>query len=685
MVHCEQCGEEHKDKLKICPYTGKLFALERFFTKATVLDGKYRLERLVAASEAAVFTATHTLLDKKVAVKILFPEADLKETTKQMIREARAVSATGHPNIVAITDLGLSPEGALFIVMEYVEGPTLADVIRREAPLSISRAVWLISEILSGLAAVAKKGITHQDLTASNVMLIKDDLGQQAVKIMDFCVGRVTRSDPTKERKRPTRSGKTLIYLAPEQVRGKDDIDQRTDIYACGAILYHLITGHPPFGDSDQVGLIASILEGDFARPSSLAPSLPDELDRIIMRAMSGDRSRRFASAAELRAALKPFLSSASDEDLEWSPPGESGSDDTPRQVTLELGSPDPAQPGKAARKPAKPVAKPAARRPAGRKREKVPTGSKPALEATMAATTPTGERLRPLAKKKRPPVGKSIGLEAPDRGPIEPIASQEIFQELDSTSSKPDKPDRSEDSREVSLDLSALEGDVVPLDGLDAPSDAARDDLELDLDGQRIEDEQFLPGPDEGSARPGPGPGSADDDERDRFRPNLDDGTEPLSMLEVADDPFHSGGMTSRGTGRHERVSGPHDAVHKHRATGSAAFEGEQEDDFHRSALLVLAVLFVLGAALAAWPERLSLWTSVTDDYSASKMLHLETVPADADVYVNGRLEKSRPIRFAEADKKIDLRVQAVGFASKTLTGKTDDKAPVKVVLKKR
>lgn len=659
MAHCEHCDKEHDDKLKICPASGNLFALDRFFTKAKVLDGKYRLDDLVAASETAVFTATHALLNKKVAVKILFPEADLQQTTRQMIKEARAVSATGHPNIVAITDLGLSPEGALFIVMEYIQGPTLAEVIEKDAPLPVSRATWIVSEILAGLSAVAKKGITHQDLTASNVMLIKDDLGQPAIKIMDFCVGRVTQADLAPGKKRPPRQDKTLIYLSPEQIRSRDDVDQRTDIYACGVLLYHMLTGHPPFSGGDQLSLIASILEGEASAPSSKVPSIPAEMDSIVMKAMHGHRARRFASAAELRSQLASFLSRDQDEELEWSPPSAktAGESAPPRQVTLDLTSPDPG--------PAK-----------KRKPKPTPPADMPELQATqdvdmLLATGKTGKV--PRKKTPRPDQTGKLGITAPPKRAREPLASQEIFQDLDTPEPETKQPREPPPSEEISLDLDAMEANVVPLDGLGGPPET-EDDMELDLDQDRLGDEAFLPGPEQD-----------DSNQDDLFSPGPDDGVQSLAMLQVADDPYTSGMIASRDTGRQQRITGPNESARRPRATGSAAFDGEQEDDFHRSAIWVLVVILLVGAGWAIWPNRHTLLPMVTGDYSGLKMLQLKTTPADATIYVNGKLQQARPIRFSGDQEKLEVRVQAEGYASKVVTFQTDQKAPLEIVLKRR
>ena len=300
-----------------------------------------------------------------------------------------------------------------------------------------------------------------------------------------------------------------------------------------------------------------------------------------------------------------------------------------------------------------------------------------PALQDTVGLELPPSTRKSPRPQQAtRPRTGKNISLdlEAPPRKAREPLASQEIFQDLDQPDlalDQPDEPDEPQASEEVSLDLSSLEVNMVHLDGLESP-DEPEEDLEFDLDQKRVGDEEFLPGPE------------PDEDADDRFNPKMDDGVESLAMLGLADTPYTSG-LASRETGPHDRTTDPHDPVRRHRATGSAAFDGEQEDDFHRSAIWVLLVITLFGAAWAVWPDRYTLWTQVTGDFSTLKMLQLKTVPADAQVYINGKLEKSRPIRFSEDQEKIDLRVQKEGYSSHTQTVKTGRDKPLEVVLKKR
>ncbi len=258
-----------------------------------------------------------------------------------------------------------------------------------------------------------------------------------------------------------------------------------------------------------------------------------------------------------------------------------------------------------------------------------------------------------------------------------EPLANKEIFQGLDEVESDPaaaadpfaPPPDA---GAEPSIDLDSL--DMVSLDNMDGPGEPVvdeADDMELDLEQHSADENAFLSCPEP----------EAQKKERngDPFAPSMDDADTPMAMLDVADDPFIQGGKES---GRHERVTGPQRAVR--RSSGSAAFEGEQDTEFHRAAIQALLVLLFLGAVVAIWPERYKLWSAVSGDYSMLNMLPLTTVPRDAKVYVNGRLEQSRPIRYPGDLEALELRVQAPGYVTKKQTVKSDAKGAVKIVLKK-
>ena len=211
-----------------------------------VLGGRYRLVRhLARGGMAEVYVAEDQLLNRTVAVKVLFPELAHDEAfVERFRREARAAASLNHHNIVSVYDFG-EDEGSWFIVMEYVEGRNLRDIIRSEGQLDPPRAAALGAEVAAALAAAHAQGIIHRDVKPANV-LIAADAG--TVKVADFGIARAAGA-----RQGLTMPGTVLgtaTYLSPEQAQGAE-VDFRTDVYSLGMVLYEMLAGKPPFtGDS---------------------------------------------------------------------------------------------------------------------------------------------------------------------------------------------------------------------------------------------------------------------------------------------------------------------------------------------------------------------------------------------------------------------------------------------------
>ena len=306
MLTCELCGKDHPEDLRFCPETGKLFAPRRFFPEGMILEDKYCLGRLLGVGGiSVVFQAKHTLLGKDVAVKLLSPGlSEDPEMIERILREAKVASSTGHRNIVSITDMGETPEGLIFFVMELLRGRTLEYLIQGEAPIHAMRATWLIREVLAGLHVVHNKGIIHRNLKPGNVMVAIDEDGQELVKLMDFGISKVGETEGVQD---PVATGRILgpsRYMSPEQARGQGDLDPRADIYACGAMLYHMLSGEPAANASTHNARMAQILDGTILPLSSINPNIPDRMEKIVMRAMALDRRSRFPDAGAFRRAL---------------------------------------------------------------------------------------------------------------------------------------------------------------------------------------------------------------------------------------------------------------------------------------------------------------------------------------------------------------------------------------------
>jgi eukaryotic-like serine/threonine-protein kinase len=255
------------------------------------------LEKIGQGGMGEVFLAEDTKLERKVALKFLTAQySSDKEERKRFIHEAKAASALDHPNICSVYEIGETPEGQLFIAMGFYEGKTLKDKIKAR-PLPVNEAVETAIQIAEGLKKAHGKGIVHRDLKPANIMLTDEG----SVKIVDFGLAKL------KGLTRLTKSGTTLgtvAYMSPEQALGKE-VDQRSDIWSLGVILYEMLTGKLPFpGEYDQAILYAVINEQP-EPVTGLRSGIPLELERLIGKALAKDREERYQHADDLLADLR--------------------------------------------------------------------------------------------------------------------------------------------------------------------------------------------------------------------------------------------------------------------------------------------------------------------------------------------------------------------------------------------
>ena len=277
------------------------------------LSGRYLVTRKVGqGGMGAVYEATHTLIGKRVAVKVLLEKYARREAIMQRLeQEARLASSCQNEHIIDITDFGTTEDGRTFVVMEFLEGESLAECLARETQLPEQRILQIVSQAASALVAAHAKGIVHRDIKPENLFLLRrKDL--DFVKVVDFGISKSLRaSDEAEEQPRLTQTGMVLgtpLYMSPEQARGDDELDARVDIYALGVIMYEAATGRVPFIGNNYLSVISQVLNEDALPPRQIRPELSEELEAIVLRAMAKDRGDRYASAKDLLGDVTALL-----------------------------------------------------------------------------------------------------------------------------------------------------------------------------------------------------------------------------------------------------------------------------------------------------------------------------------------------------------------------------------------
>jgi len=269
---------------------------------ADVLANRYTIERPIARGGMAdVFLARDQQLDRLVAVKVLFPEfARDPSFVERFRREAQNAAMLNHANIVGVFDYG-QQQGTYFIVMEYVEGQSLRDILRAQGRLPAMQAARIGSEIAAALDFAHRHGVVHRDIKPGNVLLTP----QGQVKVTDFGIA----ANPTDAAAGLTATGAvigTATYFSPEQAQGYP-VDGRTDVYALGVVLYEMVAGRPPFTAETPLAVAMKHVREAVVPPSQLVPDLPPDLERVISTALAKDMTVRYQSAGDLRADLMRF------------------------------------------------------------------------------------------------------------------------------------------------------------------------------------------------------------------------------------------------------------------------------------------------------------------------------------------------------------------------------------------
>jgi serine/threonine-protein kinase len=276
-------------------------------SNAPVLAGRYALRAEIGRGGCAVIFEAHDLrLGRLVALKVVRHDARDVNAHARFAREARACAAIHHPNVCGLSDAGYLEDGRPYLVMERLQGETLASYFRHGGVLTPDSAIDVALQLLSALDTVHALGVVHRDVKPDNVFLVPRNGCGRLVKLLDFglCRG-IAPEGP--EAETLTRTGQvvgTPEYMSPEQASGKRQFDARVDIYAVGVILYEALSGRRAFTGKNPRDVVVAVLMRPPPPLRAIRPDIPLELDRIVMRAMAREPSARYASAAQFQEGL---------------------------------------------------------------------------------------------------------------------------------------------------------------------------------------------------------------------------------------------------------------------------------------------------------------------------------------------------------------------------------------------
>lgn len=315
---CPVCNRSYPESTRFCPNDGSTLvsvAPDQGLVGRTLADRYHVLELIGEGGFGKVYLAEHARMGRRCALKIINPSLrNDADAVGRFSREAANASRINHPNIATVYDFGESDGGLIYLVMEYVDGETLADVLSRERPLTPERAAEIARQVCDALIAAHGLGIVHRDLKPQNILVTKAHDGSELVKVVDFGIAKAIQG----EQQNITRAGLvigTLEYMSPEQLMGTD-VDGRSDIFSLGCVLYEMLTGEAAFAGPGGPVSIGRRMTEDPARVRTRNPKVPQALDEIVAMAVARDPASRFQTAEGLRDALAGVVRSSTAERL---------------------------------------------------------------------------------------------------------------------------------------------------------------------------------------------------------------------------------------------------------------------------------------------------------------------------------------------------------------------------------
>jgi serine/threonine-protein kinase len=268
--------------------------------------GQYRLrKRLGAGGMGEVYLAEHQLLKRPCALKLIRPgDAADPRALERFEREVRLTATLSHPNTVEIYDYGRAEDGTYYYVMEYLPGLSLAELVERHGPLPPGRVVYLLRQVCGALREAHAAGLIHRDIKPSNIIAATRGGVEDVAKLLDFGLVRPAATARTARLSGEGQILGTPLFMAPEQATGGRELDERSDIYALGAVAYYLLTGRPPFEGDVGIAVLIAHARDPVVPPSRVRPGIPEDLEPIVLRCLAKDPAARFPDAESLEQAL---------------------------------------------------------------------------------------------------------------------------------------------------------------------------------------------------------------------------------------------------------------------------------------------------------------------------------------------------------------------------------------------
>ena len=320
MKKCPNCGREYETTTTLCPLDGAVLKkADKDTLIGEVLAGKYRIEEKIdEGGMGCVYRATHVLMEKTIAIKVLHPALAADDNiVERFTREAKAASRISHPHAINVTDFGESEKGVVYLVMEYLRGRTLKDVIRSEGPMPLTRVAEIVRQVAGALEVAHTEGVVHRDLKSDNIML-EEAAGGDWAKVLDFGIAKIQQDVDKTD---PGLTAPNLIigtpqYMSPEQCSQAARIDSRSDIYSFGVIIYEMLVGHVPFAGDSPTGIMMKHLQEPAPSVLDERKDLPASVGEVVARALAKQPEDRFQSASELSDALAAAAAEASSPDI---------------------------------------------------------------------------------------------------------------------------------------------------------------------------------------------------------------------------------------------------------------------------------------------------------------------------------------------------------------------------------